>query len=477
MLIDTIPPYILLVATLSLLSLLSLVGGWWLGRRSAPSDETNEDALLALQQSLDSSREESRRLALDNARLSERAAQQQATLESLKQNEQQLRQQAQQLQASLATEQEARQQESRSNTEKLALLQESREQLLKEFENLSQKIFEQKQRQFAEQSQQGLTSLLTPFREQLEGLRKKVEDVYVADVKDRTSLKEQINELHKLNQQMSAEAHALTTALRGEKKMQGNWGELLLETVLEQSGLREGEEFERESSQENDEGRRYRPDVLIRLPDNKHIIIDSKVSLNAYTDFVNAEDDATRERAGRQHCEAVRQHIRSLSEKAYQQLKGINSPDFVFMFMPVEPAFMMAFQSDSHLFTEAFEKRIVVVTPTTLLATLRTVASLWAIERRNQSTEKLAEQAGKIYDKLAIVVERLETLGKQLGTVNNTYDETWKALKGGRGNLISQADQFRKLGVRVKKDISRTLTEDAEAEHMLGSEKPDHPDG
>ena len=353
------------------------------------------------------------------------------------------------------------------------VLQESREQLLKEFEHLSQKIFEQKSRQFTEQNQQGLTSLLTPFREQLDGLKKKVEEVYIADVKDRTSLKEQIGELHKLNQQMSADAHALTTALRGEKKMQGNWGELVLETVLEQSGLRAGEEFEREASHHNDEGRRYRPDVIIHLPDSKHIIIDSKVSLNAYTDYVNAEDDQQREQYARQHCDAVRQHIRSLSEKAYQGLNGINSPDFVFMFMPVEPAFMLAFQRDAGLFSEAFEKRIVVVTPTTLLATLRTVASIWAIERRNQSTEKLADQAGKVYDKLATVVERLEMLGKQLGTVQNTYDETWKSLKGGRGNLVSQADQFRKLGVRVKKEMSRTLIEDAEAEHMLGSHQAD----
>ncbi|MEC8104091.1 MAG: DNA recombination protein RmuC [Pseudomonadota bacterium] len=379
----------------------------------------------------------------------------------------QLQQNLNEVQARLATEREARQQEQRNADEKLAVIQESREQLLKEFEHLSQKIFEQKTKQFSEQSQQGINTLLNPFREQLDGLKKKVEDVYVADAKDRASLQAQIGELHKLNQQMSAEAHALTTALRGEKKTQGNWGEMVLQTVLEKSGLREGEEFIREQSLNNDDGKRFRPDVIINLPDDKHIVVDSKVSLNAYTDMVNADSDAERQQCARRHVEAIRQHIRSLSEKAYQQLDGLNSPDFVFLFMPVEPAFMVAFEHDDNLFNEAFERRIVVVTPTTLLATLRTVASIWAIERRNKSTEKLADQAGKIYDKLAIVVERMETMGRQINTVQGTYDDTWKALKGGRGNLINQADQFRKLGVRAKKEMAKALVEEANAEHDL----------
>ena len=379
----------------------------------------------------------------------------------------QLQQNLNEVQARLATEQEARQQEQRNADEKLAVIQESREQLLKEFEHLSQKIFDQKTKQFSEQSQQGINTLLNPFREQLDGLKKKVEDVYVADAKDRASLQAQIGELHKLNQQMSAEAHALTTALRGEKKTQGNWGEMVLQTVLEKSGLREGEEFIREQSLNNDDGKRFRPDVIINLPDDKHIVVDSKVSLNAYTDMVNADSDAERQQCARRHVEAIRQHIRSLSEKAYQQLDGLNSPDFVFLFMPVEPAFMVAFEHDDNLFNEAFERRIVVVTPTTLLATLRTVASIWAIERRNKSTEKLADQAGKIYDKLAIVVERMETMGRQINTVQGTYDDTWKALKGGRGNLINQADQFRKLGVRAKKEMAKALVEEANAEHDL----------
>ncbi|MBQ0728945.1 MAG: DNA recombination protein RmuC [Thalassolituus oleivorans] len=394
-------------------------------------------------------------------------AQQQAKLEQLEHTLRDIQQQLQQSQTQLATEQETRLQQQQHAEEKLALLQSNKEEMLKEFELLSQKIFEQKTKQFTEQNRVGLDTVLTPFKEQLEGLKKKVEDVHIDDVRDRTTLKAQITELHQLNKQMTTEAHALTTALRGEKKTQGNWGEMVLERVLERSGLRAGEEYQREQSMQNDEGQRFRPDVIINLPEGKHIVIDSKVSLNAYTDYVAAETDEARALAARRHTDAIRNHIRSLSEKAYQQLEGINSPDFVFLFMPIEPAFMLAFQHDESLFNDAFERRIVVVTPTTLLATLRTVASIWAIERRNKSTEKLAEQAGKIYDKLTIVVDRMETLGKQLNTAQGTWDSAWNSLKTGRGNLFSQADQFLKLGVRVKKELAKNLVEEANDEHDL----------
>jgi len=378
-----------------------------------------------------------------------------------------LQQQKAQLQARLASEQQARELQQQHAEEKLALLQQNKQQLLQEFEQLSQKIFEHKQQQFSQQSQQGLNSLLTPFREQLDGLRKKVEDVHLSDAKDRASLKAQMIELHKLNQQMTSEAHALTTALRGEHKTQGNWGEMVLETVLESSGLRKGIEYVREQSHSDENGQRYRPDVIINLPEGKHIVVDSKVSLTAYTDYVNADTDMAQAAALKRHLDSVRAHIRGLSDKAYQNLQGLKSPDFVFLFMPIEPAFMLAFQHDETLFNSAFEQKIVVVTPTTLLATLRTVSSLWAIERRNQSTEQLADQAGRLYDKLAVVVERFDKLGAQLQTVQKTYDEAWGSMKTGQGNLLSQADKFRKLGVRVKKEISGSLIEEAKAEDEL----------
>lgn len=418
---------------------------------------------------------------LESTRWQERAQAWQQQLNLKTQELQQEKEQSAQLQlrynkldTQLAAERTARQQQQQSAEEKLVLLEQNKQQMLKEFELLSQKILEQKSRQFSEQnqkvneqSQQGLDALLSPFKDQLEGLRKKVEDVHLHDAKDRASLKTQIGELHKLNQQMSSEAQALTTALRGEQKVQGNWGEMVLETVLERSGLRAGEEYVREQTHHNEDGQRYRPDIIINLPEGKHIIVDSKVSLSAYTDYINADDEQPREMALKRHVESVRAHIKGLSEKAYQELKSLNSPDFVFLFMPIESAFMLAFQHDENLFNEAFERRIVVVTPTTLLATLRTVSSLWAIERRNRNTEKIADQARLVYEKVVSLVDYMDRLGKQINTVQGTYDDAWKSLKEGRGNLLSRADNFQKLGVRVKKELSKTLVEEANAESEL----------
>jgi len=394
----------------------------------------------------------------------------QQTREALEQSRAQLGQ----LETQLATEKEGRLQQQQNADEKLRLLEDNKAQLLKEFELLSQRVLEEKARQFSEQNKQqteqhkqGLDALLAPFKQQLEGLHKKVEDVHLHDAKDRASLRAQIGELHKLNQQITSEAQALTTALRGEQKVQGNWGEMVLETVLERSGLRAGEEYVREQSHSDDSGQRYRPDVIINLPEGKHIVVDSKVSLNAYTDSINADTDDQRQAALKRHVDSVRAHIKGLSEKAYQQLEGLNSPDFVFLFMPVEPAFMAAFQQDEQLFNDAFERRIVVVTPTTLLATLRTVASLWAIERRNRNTEKIADQARLVYEKVVSLVDYMEKLGKQINTVQGTYEDAWKSLKHGRGNLLSRADNFQKLGVRVKKELARNLVEEANAEDEL----------
>jgi DNA recombination protein RmuC len=327
--------------------------------------------------------------------------------------------------------------------------QELHQQQQQSFENLSHKIFNEKQ----QQNRQGLDAILHPFKDQLEGLRKKVEDVHLHDAKDRAALKSQINELYRLNQDITAEASALTQALRGNKKTQGNWGELVLETVLERSGLRLGEEYVREQNHKADDGQNYRPDVIINLPDDKHIIVDSKVSLNAYNDYVNADDETSQTQFLKQHIDAVRNHIKSLSAKAYQQLPSLNSPDFVFMFMPVEPAFLAAFQHDEKLFMDAFDQRIVVVTPTTLLASLRTIESLWSIERRGRSADELSEHASKVYDRLRIVVEKMDKLGSQLHSAQKTYDETYSSLAQGRGNLVNTANQFVELGVRIKKKI------------------------
>lgn len=326
------------------------------------------------------------------------------------------------------------------------------------FENLSHRIFNEKQ----QQNKQGLDAILHPFKDQLEGLRKKVEDVHLHDAKDRAALKSQISELHRLNQSITAEASALSKALRGDKKTQGNWGELVLETVLERSGLRLGEEYVREQNHKADDGQNYRPDVIINLPDDKHIVVDAKVSLNAYNDYANADDEISRAQFLKQHIDAIRNHIKSLSAKAYQQLPSLHSPDFVFMFMPIEPAFLAAFQHDEKLFMDAFDQRIVVVTPTTLLASLRTIESLWSIERRGRSADELSEHAGKVYDRLRIVVEKMDKLGSQLNSAQKTYDETYSSLAQGRGNLVNTANQFVELGVRIKKEIPQNIVEKAQ---------------
>lgn len=346
--------------------------------------------------------------------------------------------------------------------EKLKLLEDNKVQLKQEFENLANQIFHDKQKHFSEQSKQGLDSLLNPLKEQLTGFRQKIDDVYVNEAKERASLKAQIDVLYKLNQRITDEASNLTKALKGDKKLQGTWGEIQVEMILEQSGLKRGREFEREPNFKNDEAKNMRPDFVIHLPDSKHIIIDSKVSLIDYTRYIEANSEEEKDLHMKAYVQCIRAHIKGLSSKGYPKLKGLNSPDFVFMFLPVEPAFIAAFEYDSALFNDAFESRIVVVTPTTLLATLRTVSNLWSIEKQNQSARVLAEQAGKVYDKLRVFVEKMDRLGGQLNTVNGTYQEAWDSLREGRGNLVSQAQKFLDLGVRVKKELPQSIVENSD---------------
>ena len=283
-------------------------------------------------------------------------------------------------------------------------------------------------------------------------------------MKDRESLRTQVKQLHSLNQKINEEAANLTRALKGDKKAQGNWGEMILERVLERSGLRKGEEYVTQGSFTSDDGRRLRPDVVIHLPEGKDVVVDSKVSLVAYDTYAAAESEDEQLIALKSHVEAVRNHIKSLSEKDYSQLEGLRSLDFVLMFMPIEAAFVAAFQHDEKLFSDAFEQNIIVVTPTTLLATLRTIENIWRHERQNRYSRDLADRAGKVYDKLRVFVEDMEKLGKQLHTANATYDKAMNGLTRGRGNLIAQANRFTDLGVRVKKELPKSILESAELE-------------
>lgn len=354
--------------------------------------------------------------------------------------------------------------ERRSAAEKLTLLEHNRDALKQEFENLANRIFEQKSEHFSQQTRTSLDTLLNPFRDQLQDFRKRVEDVYTTETRDRQALRSEIKSLQDLNRQITEEASNLTRALKGDKKIQGNWGELILERVLEKSGLRKGVEYETQGSYRDNENQLLRPDVVVNLPDNRNLVIDSKVSLLAYQRWVTEEDDSARQEALKDHVEAVRNHIRTLSEKDYSQLGGLHSPDLVFLFMPIEPAFVAAFQQDENLFAEAFERKIIVVTPTTLLATLRTIENIWRYERQSQNARLIAERASAVYDKLRVFVEAMERLGGQLHTAQVTYDSAMNTLTRGRGNLISQANRFVELGVRVKKELPRAVTDQAEVD-------------
>lgn len=360
--------------------------------------------------------------------------------------------------------------ERQSAAEKLALLEHNRDALKQEFENLANRIFDQKSERFSQQNQSSMDTLLKPFRDQLNDFRQRVETVHTTETRDRQALRSEIKSLQELNRQITEEASNLTRALKGDKKIQGNWGELILERVLERSGLRKGIEYETQGSYRDSDNQLLRPDVVVHLPDNRNLVIDSKVSLVAYQQWVISDEGSARDAALKQHMDAVRNHIRSLSDKDYSQLNGLRSPDFVLLFMPIEPAFVAAFQHDDSLFSEAFERKIIVVTPTTLLATLRTIENIWRYERQSQNARLIAERASAVYDKLRVFVEAMERLGGQLHTAQGSYDSAMNTLTRGRGNLISQANRFVELGVRVKKELPKAVTDQAEVDPETDSD-------
>jgi DNA recombination protein RmuC len=344
------------------------------------------------------------------------------------------------------------------------LLQDAENQLKTQFENLAHKIFEERGKQFTEHNKVSIENLVAPLKEQLGEFKNRVESVYDNETKDRISLREEIVSLRRDTAKMNQEALNLTRALKGDHKIQGNWGEMILEKVLEQSGLRKGIEYETQGAFRDEDNRLFKPDVIVRLPENKDVIIDSKVSLLAYERYCSAEDDSQRIEALKQHTEAVRNHIKGLSNKDYSSLKGLRSLDFVLLFMPIEAAFMAAFQADEKLFNDAFEHKIVVVTPTTLLATLRTVQNIWRYEQQNENARLIADKAGSLYDKIRGFVEDIERLGNQLNTVQKTYDGIVNKLSSGSGNLLRQASVLEELGVKVKKKLPKSLTEQMQSE-------------
>ena len=358
--------------------------------------------------------------------------------------------------------------------EQQQLLKDSRDQLKMEFEQLAGKIFESKGQAFSQTSQESLNALLKPFREQIEQFRAKVEDIHHKDTQQQATLSAELNHLKELNRQITQEAHDLSTALRGQKKTQGNWGELILENVLERSGLRAGKDFQREVSMNNAEGKRQRPDVLVYLPQDKHLIIDAKVSLNAYTRYINSEDEAERRVALSEHVQSVSDRIRELSDRNYFELPGLNAPEMVFMFIPIESAFVEALKADESLFQRAIEQNVLVATPTTLLTSLNIVRQLWRFEDQNRHTAELAERAGKIHDKLRTFLASMDGIEGSLEKASQAYRKARDQLVDGRGNLVKQVNEFKELGVSVKAELSEEWTDRAalELSHERSEETP-----
>lgn len=331
-----------------------------------------------------------------------------------------------------------------------------------EFENLSSKILEEKSLKFVDQNRANLDIILTPLKEKLKDFEEKVDQTYKSEAAERNSLKGEIKNLIELNRQISDEAGNLARALKGDTKKQGNWGEMILEKILERSGLEKGSEYTMQYSTTNEEGRRIQPDVIINLPDDKHIIVDSKVSLVAYDALVNSADDDTRERSLKDHILSVRNHIKILSEKNYQTSVGLSSPDFVLLFMPIESSFGLAIQADNDLFNFAWDKKIVIVSPSTLLATLKTVSSIWKHEKQTKNAIEIAQKGGALYDKFKSFVDDLLDVGSKMDASKKSYSDAMNKLSTGSGNIVKRVEELKKLGAKTTKDLSPSILDRAQ---------------
>ncbi len=380
------------------------------------------------------------------------------------QNYQQVVQQRGELQAELQGSRVRLEESLKHADEKQKLLEASEERLKKEFERLAQHIFEQKSQRLQDSSKQTLETTLAPFRQQLDAFKKQVDQQYTEETKQRASLSTELSSLKELNKQMAAEAEALTRALKGDTKTQGNWGEVVLERILKQSGLREGHEYETQSHHRDEEGKSFKPDVIVHLPNDKDVVIDSKVSLVAYERYFNSDDDNDRHAALNEHVTSLRNHIKGLGKKNYQQLDSVRTLDYVLMFIPIEPAFLLAVDRDPELIRLALDNNIMLVSPTNLLVALRTVNNIWQYEYQNQNAQRIASDATKLYDKFVNFTEDLQRVGNALDTARKNYDGAMNKLSTGRGNLVGRVENFRKLGVQSSKKIDQQLLQQADDE-------------
>ncbi|TBU97326.1 DNA recombination protein RmuC [Stutzerimonas kirkiae] len=435
----------------------------------ALAQERLEQALLAqqgLRQELDGCRlaladcnevrsaQQAELLALrrENGWLQEQAREQRETLGDLLGERDALREELRTLSAQFAAQGSELREQRASHQQRLDDLQNARDELRAQFAELAGRIFDEREQRFADSSSERLGQLLEPLKERIQSFEKRVEESYQSEARERFSLAGEIQRLQQLNQRLGDEATNLTRALKGQKT-QGNWGELVLERVLEQAGLVKGREYQTQASFRSPSGERFQPDVLISLPGERQVVVDAKVSLNAYQTFIQADDDAARTMALKQHVLSLRNHLKGLSFKDYQQLEGLRSLDFVLLFVPVESAFATALQAEPTLVQEAYDGNILIVSPTTLLATLRVIENLWRQERQNQNAREIAEKAGALYDKFSAFVQDLDEVGSRLQQLDKAYQAARSKLADGRGNLVTRAEQLRHLGARASKRL------------------------
>jgi DNA recombination protein RmuC len=356
----------------------------------------------------------------------------------------------------------------------LKLLQDAKQTLGQEFENLANRIFEDKQAKFSLQNKEALEVTLSPLRRDIGDFRKQVENAYDKENADRNKLAGQISELQKQTLQISADAVSLANALRGDNKAQGNWGEFVLEKLLEDSGLTNGREYDTQVALKDDNGKRRNPDVIVHLPEGRDIVIDAKVSLVDYERYFHAEDEETKAQCLRQHLSSLRAHVKGLSGKDYESLEGVNSLDFVLIFVPVEAAFMVALDHDPEMMRDAYDRGIILVSPSTLMVTLRTIKNLWRYADQNRNAQLIADKAGALYDQFVLYVEALDDVGKHLDKSKDAWDTARKRLTGGRGNLVRRTEELKKLGAKTKKSLPDDLQLMDDSAPMLSDKTPHH---
>jgi DNA recombination protein RmuC len=365
--------------------------------------------------------------------------------------------------------------------EQIALLADAKKTLSSEFENLANRIFDEKQTKFSLQSKEAMEVTLSPLRRDIGDFRKQVETAYEKENAERNKLVGQISELQKQTMQVSADAVSLATALRGDNKAQGNWGEFILEKLLEDSGLTNGREYTTQVALKDETGKRRNPDVIVHLPEGRDIVIDAKVSLVDYERYFHAEDEESKKLCLRQHLSSLRAHIKGLSSKDYENLEGVNSLDFVLIFVPIESAFMLALDHDPEMMRDAYNRGIILVSPSTLMVTLRTIKNLWRYADQNRNAQLIADKAGGLYDQFVLYIESLDEVGKHLGKSQEAWDTAHKRLSSGRGNLIRRTEELKKLGAKAKKSLPENMLDDDPLVPLVGtatgsssdSDKPD----